>query len=213
MFFSFWSDCRTVDLISYTIAQIRPSVELDEAAPGSGGLCGSSFLDRKFDSWLTDHFKFCREWNLTFHADAIERWEKEIKRNFRGDVKKAYTIPTRGMGDNISLGIRGKKLAISGNVVRNLFEPVVSQILELVRKQIDQTTERGKEVKAVLMAGGFGRNEYLRNRIQKEVGDEVMVEKIKDWYALPGNPFSHCPISSLTWHTLLSFRGDVLTNP
>jgi hypothetical protein len=173
----------TVDLISYTITALAPTPELDESAPGIGGLCGSSFLDREFDKWLRDKFVGFHRWDDLYHSDAMRWWESETKRNFTGDIKKKYHIPARGLPDTPELGIRGGKFEIPGKKVEELFEPVVLQILGLVRSQIDET-KRSKAVKAVLLAGGFGRNEYLKQRIQTAVGDGVKVERMRDWYAL-----------------------------
>ncbi|ORY66496.1 uncharacterized protein BCR38DRAFT_430485 [Pseudomassariella vexata] len=46
----------TVDLISYTITALGKTPQLAESAPGNGGLCGSTFLDREFDEWLRNRF-------------------------------------------------------------------------------------------------------------------------------------------------------------
>ncbi len=42
----------TVDLISYTVLALEPILELEEAAPGTGALCGSTFLNRRFEQYL-----------------------------------------------------------------------------------------------------------------------------------------------------------------
>lgn len=42
----------TVDLISYTVSALKPILEIIEASPGSGSLCGSSFLNRIFEQCL-----------------------------------------------------------------------------------------------------------------------------------------------------------------
>jgi hypothetical protein len=47
----------TVDLISYTIVELYPSLRVAEAAPGSGGLCGSTFLNQKFAEYLIAKLK------------------------------------------------------------------------------------------------------------------------------------------------------------
>jgi hypothetical protein len=41
----------TVDLISYKIKSLRPTV-IEEATIGSGAQCGGSFMDRAFLQWL-----------------------------------------------------------------------------------------------------------------------------------------------------------------
>ena len=42
----------TVDLISYTVTSLDPILTVDEAAPGTGGVCGSTFLNRMFQNHL-----------------------------------------------------------------------------------------------------------------------------------------------------------------
>ena len=176
-----WVTIRTVDLISYTVTSLKPVTRLEESAAGSGGLCGSTFLDRQFDSWLQHKFSDFGRWDDGYHADALARWEAEIKRNFSGDTEKRFYLPARGLSDNSTLGIRGSKFAITGNQVKALFEPVVSEVVGLVKSQIVETKKNEKTVVAVLLAGGVGRNEYLRKRIQEAVGETVRVERIKDW--------------------------------
>ena len=66
---------------------------------------------------------------------------------------------------------------MNGADVREIFEPVVTEIVGLIHGQINRVTTLGKSVKAVLMVGGFGQNAYLRERIRRELagkGVEVM---------------------------------------
>ena len=42
----------TVDLITYKISKLDPTLEVQEAAEGSGGLCGSPFLNQRFEQFL-----------------------------------------------------------------------------------------------------------------------------------------------------------------
>lgn len=44
----------TVDLISYTVTALKPRLEIKAATTGTGSLCGSSFLNRKFEKFLED---------------------------------------------------------------------------------------------------------------------------------------------------------------
>ncbi|KAJ8133512.1 hypothetical protein O1611_g102 [Lasiodiplodia mahajangana] len=170
----------TVDLISYTVISLKPVTRLEESAAGSGGLCGSIFLDRRFDDWLRRRVSSLHQWNDSYHADALAQWESEIKRNFNGDVNEHFFIPVGGLPDTPDLGIRESRFEIPGESVKQLFEPVVSEILGLVNSQISETNRNEKTVKAVLLAGGFGRNEYLKKRIQREVGEAIKVERMKE---------------------------------
>ncbi len=47
----------TVDLISYTVVELYPTLKIEEAAPGSGSLCGSTFLNQKFADFLIGKLK------------------------------------------------------------------------------------------------------------------------------------------------------------
>ena len=53
----------TVDLISYKVATLSPNLQITEAAPGSGSLCGSSFLNRIFAKFLQDKFGDDEDWD------------------------------------------------------------------------------------------------------------------------------------------------------
>ena len=44
----------TVDLISYKVTALKPNLEIYEVTPGTGSLCGSTFLNRRFEKFLED---------------------------------------------------------------------------------------------------------------------------------------------------------------
>lgn len=171
---------RTVDLISYTISQLKSSPILDEAVPGVGKLCGSTFLDRRFDTWLTNKFLGYHEWTNDYHADAMHRWESEIKRNFSGDPEDTYILPARGLSEEKFPFIRNGVLEMTLAEVTAIFEPTVSTIVGLVKDQIAAANIKSKCVKAVLLAGGFGRNAYLERRISEAVESGITVTVMND---------------------------------
>jgi hypothetical protein len=49
-------DCGggTVDLISYKICQLDPALEVEECTVGTGGMCGSAFINFGFEEFLLD---------------------------------------------------------------------------------------------------------------------------------------------------------------
>ena len=77
---------RTVDLISYTVISVEPMLRVEEAAPGSGGVCGSTFLNRIFAEYLNDKFDDDDEWkeDKDILANAMEHFETKTKINFNG---------------------------------------------------------------------------------------------------------------------------------
>ena len=58
----------TVDLISYTVSGLTPSLSVEEAAAGTGGLCGSTYLNRIFEQVLIAKFGQNAGWD----DDVIE---------------------------------------------------------------------------------------------------------------------------------------------
>lgn len=68
----------TVDLISYTITALKPVLEVREATPGSGALCGSTFLNRRFASFLTTKLGKEEGFDDELLAEALERFEKVV---------------------------------------------------------------------------------------------------------------------------------------
>lgn len=53
----------TVDLISYTVSALKPTLKVDEAASGTGGLCGSTYLNRIFEHYLIARFGQNNGWD------------------------------------------------------------------------------------------------------------------------------------------------------
>ncbi|TGO86065.1 hypothetical protein BPOR_0338g00020 [Botrytis porri] len=164
----------TVDLVSYTISKLQPVPRLREAARGEGGLCGSIFLNRIFAKHLSDKFANYPDWDEEYQTDALKFFEDDIKKNFDGDISQHFFIPARGL-NKPELGIHRNKLRLSGEEIKNVFEPVIQDVISLVITQIRKTA---RPVTAVLMAGGFGSSEYLRTRIQDVVGTSIEVRRV-----------------------------------
>lgn len=72
----------TVDLISYTVTALKPKLEITEATPGSGSLCGSTFLNRRFAKYLED--KLGKE----------PGWDKDVLDEVRDFSKASTEYPT-----------------------------------------------------------------------------------------------------------------------
>lgn len=57
---------------------------------------------------------------------------------------------------------------LGGAELREVFRPVVDEVITLVKGQVRATK---KKVKAVLLVGGFGQSAYLRDSIRGAVED------------------------------------------
>ena len=83
----------TVDLISYTVTELKPILRVGEAAVGSGRLCGSTFLNRIFQKFLVDKLSLNEEWDEEVVEDAMKRFDLVTKKAFRGGANEEFVIP------------------------------------------------------------------------------------------------------------------------
>jgi hypothetical protein len=68
----------TVDLISYTVVKLEPILEVKEAAPGTGGLCGSTYLNRRFQEHLEVRLSNQDGWDEEVLKEAMEHFDQMV---------------------------------------------------------------------------------------------------------------------------------------
>ena len=117
----------TVDLITYKISALEPKLELVEASPGDGALCGATFLNRRFEAFLIKRLEKEPNWDNDVLADAMHFFETMIKKEFSGVFTEKYMVPVPGIGDNESIGVRRSRLMLTGKDIRHVFEPVLNE--------------------------------------------------------------------------------------
>lgn len=164
----------TVDLISYTITGLKPILEVQEAAPGSGALCGSTFLNMRFAKYLKAKLGKEEGFDDEVLAEAMEVFEKKVKRQFALNVgpDETYTIPVGGLANNKALGITRGRFALKASDLQTIFEPVVLEVIRLVKEQI---TSSNVPIRAVLLVGGFGASNYLKERLRNAVDKKIQI--------------------------------------
>ena len=69
----------TLDLISYTVKKLKPKLEITEAVPGTGSLCGSTFLNRRFEIFLEENLGRLPGWDKDVLGEV-----RQIKRTSTG---------------------------------------------------------------------------------------------------------------------------------
>ncbi|KAL8721397.1 MAG: hypothetical protein Q9225_001912 [Loekoesia sp. 1 TL-2023] len=169
----------TVDLITYKIIALKPILRIVEVVPGRGDLCGSCFLNRRFASFLRNKLGSHRSWRESMleerkrlpQAKRSSNLELQVKCCYMGSKDVDYSIPVPGFPENKTLGVRKAMFRLKGTDLFDIVEPIIQNVLDLVSQQIDATCAVKLVVKAVLMVGGFGRNEYLQKRVQQAVAD------------------------------------------
>ena len=168
----------TVDLISYTVKSLSPILEITEAAPGSGSLCGSSFINRKFEEFLKDKLTSDPNWGDDILEEATRFFELSVKRRFYGNVREEFRIPVPGIYNNANLGVNRGRFHMTGAHVKDMFDPIIHEVITLIEEQMTSTK---KKVKAILLVGGFGQSAYLRDRIREAVGSTEVLQSPKGW--------------------------------
>ncbi len=77
----------TLDLITYSVVELKPILKLSEATPGGGSCCGSSILNRRFHRFLEEKLSNERGWGSEVLEDAMKYFgvgREETIPGFRG---------------------------------------------------------------------------------------------------------------------------------
>jgi len=97
----------------------------------------------------------------------------KIKREYSTSVKDAhYWVPVPGLANNPRLGVKRNKFTLPPDDVKQILDPVIDEVVKLVRDQIQSINT---EVKAVLLVGGFGGSQYLSQRLREIVPKNTTV--------------------------------------
>lgn len=86
------------------------------------------------------------------------------------DLQCLIVVP--GLVDNVQQGVKRSKFSLSGHDIVQIFSPVLEEVIALVKGQISSTK---REVKAVLLVGGFGESAYLRKSLREAVGSKIEI--------------------------------------
>ncbi|KAL1875351.1 hypothetical protein VTK73DRAFT_10085 [Phialemonium thermophilum] len=160
----------TVDLIAYKIISLKP-LRVEESAVGTGGLCGSAFLNYRFEEHVRNRLgsgrfeemkiKKGKTWQM-----ALQYFEESIKRNFNEDEEQEINIPFPGLPDDEAVGLDSGFLSMTATQVKDIFEPVVKEVCDLVQGQVDGLRAKGGIVSGIILVGGFGQSDYLYRRLK-----------------------------------------------
>ncbi|KAK8152019.1 hypothetical protein BC567DRAFT_253272 [Phyllosticta citribraziliensis] len=195
-------DCGggTVDLTTYVVQCCEPGFKFQEVCAGEGGKCGGSFVDRKFDEWMTKTFgKKYTELSPKYRGpgsammESFERAKQrfELKLLERGNSEMVEIEHVKMDRDSSDIYDRREStVSFSWKVMQSFFDPVVDKILELVKKQVRETKKRGGlKVNRIVLVGGFGDSRYGQKvpsdfTTTQSVQREILPNEIRDHDAL-----------------------------
>ncbi|KAL5365133.1 hypothetical protein BJX96DRAFT_181405 [Aspergillus floccosus] len=195
----------TVDLITFAVTQLKPHLRLKEQAPGIGALCGSTFLNRRFEEFLKERLSSSEEWEHDTLEEAMCRFELVAKRSFAGNPDDEFMIPVPGLADNKEKGIRRGRIRVTGSEMIDLFQPSLQDVRDLVKDQVN--TSKAK-VKAIFLVGGFGQNPYLRKTLLESFPGINVLAPVDGWTAVVRGALAKAmiDISPLTTAPLVESR-------
>ncbi|KAE8372050.1 hypothetical protein BDV26DRAFT_286274 [Aspergillus bertholletiae] len=111
-------------------------------APGDGSLCGSTYLNRRFEKFLESQLSSIPGWGHGALDKAMQRFENVIKRTFCGDVTQDSMIPVPGIADDSAIHVHRGRLRVNGQELADLFKPILEEILYLVDNQVKTSKKR-----------------------------------------------------------------------
>ncbi|KAG0204323.1 Heat shock 70 kDa protein 12A [Mortierella sp. GBA30] len=166
----------TVDLIVFEVNVGPQGRTLREVTRGSGHSCGSIFLDERMETLLRRKFSKWRDRGLTpaNWVALMETFVHNVKPLFDGTEDQYITIPAvpgRAELTDYDIGLEDGVLTVTAEEMRReVFDPVVNDVLRLIHHQLQQTNLL---CHAIFLVGGFGCSGYLHTRVRSEFGSMV----------------------------------------
>ncbi|CAI7642652.1 unnamed protein product [Penicillium manginii] len=170
-------DCGggTVDIVTYLVNQTTPVFKFEELLVGTGGKCGSTFIDRNFHEWMARTFKSAWENIKPERKGSGSRFMREFeaaKRDFgsQGTLNKTFelelVIPNASESEHYN-DEDGGLVTFTSTEMKSFFRPVMQQIEKLLDDQIRQLRQVKPlaKIKKVVLAGGFGDSPYLNQTL------------------------------------------------
>ncbi|KAF9969247.1 hypothetical protein BGZ73_008503 [Actinomortierella ambigua] len=161
----------TVDLIVFEVSEPPGQTRhLREVTRGHGASCGSVFLDANMERLLERKFRrYRRGIKACGWAALMDTFVDMVKPMFNGQEDVLMQIPqATGLEDlnDPEIGLEDGVLCVPVEEMKSeVFEPVISDVLDLIQKQLHQSQSR---VSAIFLVGGFGSSRYLEERVRQE---------------------------------------------
>ncbi|RPA90381.1 actin-like ATPase domain-containing protein [Choiromyces venosus 120613-1] len=169
------ADCGggTVDVISYTITKKSP-LEVVECVEGTGGMCGSTALNERFEDLVRRRignrsFPRFDKMRPEGRIHMMKEFNDTLKPGFTdSEDEDIFTCPIPGVADDANAGIEDGLFVIDREEMRKIFDPVVQKVIQLVQQQVKESRQ-ARQVKALVLVGGFGESEYLRRQLEAKI--------------------------------------------
>ncbi|KAF9275437.1 hypothetical protein BGZ88_002332 [Linnemannia elongata] len=166
---------ETVELTVFEIAVTTAGRRLSEVTKGHSASCGSVFLDRHMRRLLEKKFgRKARNFPANIIPNLVDTFADVIKRQFDGLEDQFFQLPANRCFDDLedpeAVGIDDGYLVLTAAELKeNVFEPVIKDVLSLIREQLTLAKDCG----AIFLVGGFGSSNYLYSRVKAQFSSQV----------------------------------------
>ncbi|EZF96900.1 hypothetical protein H113_03002 [Trichophyton rubrum MR1459] len=136
-----------------------------------GGKCGSTYIDRNFNQWMQETFG--EEYTsvpmrLRGPGSRFMNSFESAKRNFGGpnDDRGVEVGPIRmDVGPSVHYDDDELVVKLSKYDMQRLFDPVVKEVIALVKSQVKAAEKKKKRIDRLILVGGFGDSDYLNTKL------------------------------------------------
>lgn len=201
-----------MDLIAYKVTSTFP-LRVEESAVGTGGLCGSAFLNYRFEDFVRERigrerFNNMREKKPKTWMMGLKYFEEFVKRNFNEDDHQEVNVPFPGLPDDEEAGLDSGFLVMTAEQVRDIFEPVIAEVVKLLEGQVNAIREKRDHVSGIILVGGFGQSNHLYDRLKKHFNTAFAEKSMQTMVQAPGSGSIEVMQPLYAWTAVV--RGAVL---
>lgn len=138
---------------------------------GTGGLCGSAFLNYRFEEHVknrlgSETYTLMRTKKPKTWMMGLKYFEEFVKRNYNEDEDTEVNVPFPGLPDDEEAGIDSGFMVLEAEQVKQIFEPVIQEVVKLLEGQVNGIRAKGDVVSGIILVGGFGQSNHLYNRLK-----------------------------------------------
>jgi len=162
----------------YSVDETIPLIRLKEKRASACVQAGAIFVNQSAEEFFRQSFtkaKLDKETIAEYTEEAIESFEIEAKRTFKSETEDKLVNVGGRKFTNTQLNVRRGTMTLKGTKMQEFFDPWVNKILDSVNDQVS-----GHSVKYILLVGGFGESQYLRQKLAAGPGSTGIKITIAD---------------------------------
>jgi hypothetical protein len=163
----------TVDLVMHE----KKNGGINNISESSGGTCGGSYVDENFFKYAAAKVPFFTKWAAIHHAGLYELKREWLMQKviFKGGAEEVgVRLPLSFADMARAEGVQGnfQYLIMTGAEMAAVFNPVVEDVLQLIREQLANPMLTSP-CQTMLLVGGFAESDYLFDKIRAEFKAKV----------------------------------------